>query len=358
MDKLIGGKKILITGGTGTLGQALVREVLRYGPEVVRIFSRDEEKQFWMQQELRAHPNVRYLLGDVRDKERLARAMSGVDIVFHTAALKHVPACEYNPFEAVKTNVIGTENVIEVALAENVERVIYTSSDKAISPVNTMGATKLLAERLIAAAAYAKGKSRTIFAAVRFGNVLGSRGSVVPLFYRQVLAGGPVTVTDPEMTRFMMSVGQAVHLALQAATLARGGEVFVLKMPVVRLGDLADVVVEITAPQAGLRPEDIPVEIIGPRPGERLYEELMSAEEAETALELPELFIIPSPFHPSPEGYPGVLPAVVRSYRSDDYPPISKGEVRTLLAQTDLPGWAISDPTTGLCGQHLALAGR
>jgi len=177
MRDLIRDKKILITGGTGTLGKALLNEILKYDPKVVRIFSRDEAKQFDLQFELSGYKNTRYLLGDVRDKERLMRAMEEIDIVFHTAALKHVPSCEYNPFEGVKTNIIGTQNVIDAALYNRVNKVIYTSSDKAISPTNTMGATKLVAERLVSAADYYKGSAKTVFCAVRFGNVMGSRGS-------------------------------------------------------------------------------------------------------------------------------------------------------------------------------------
>lgn len=181
------GKKILVIGGTGTIGQGLVKELIKRNPKVIRIFSRDEYKQFKMEQELGRLENIRFLLGDVRDKERVQRAMEGIDIVFHLAAMKHVPSCEYNPFEAVKTNVMGTQNVIESAIHHRVERVVYTSSDKAINPTNTMGATKLLAERLMSSADYYKGGKRPIFASVRFGNVMGSRGSVIPLFKTQIL---------------------------------------------------------------------------------------------------------------------------------------------------------------------------
>jgi len=251
MEELICGKKILITGGTGSLGQALVEKILAYNPDVVRIYSRDEAKQYDMQHILGGNSRVRFLLGDVRDGDRLRRAMEGIDIVFHTAALKHVPSCEYNPFEAVKTNILGTQNVIDAALEFNVERVIYTSSDKSISPTNTMGSTKLVAERLISAADYHKGARRTLFASVRFGNVMGSRGSVIPLFKQQIFQGGPVTVTVPEMTRFMMTLGDAVNLTLEAARRVIGGEVFVLKMPVVRVQDLAEVIIEDFSPLCG-----------------------------------------------------------------------------------------------------------
>jgi FlaA1/EpsC-like NDP-sugar epimerase len=182
MKALFKGKKILITGGTGSIGQEIVREILKYEPEVVRILDVDETKQFELQQEYGNLENVRFLLGDIRDKERLSRAIEDIDIVFHTAALKHVLACEYNPFEAVKTNVIGMQNLIEVAMDEEVEKVIFTSSDKAVNPTNVLGASKLLAERLITSANYYKGVRDTIFSSVRFCNVLGSRGSFIPLF--------------------------------------------------------------------------------------------------------------------------------------------------------------------------------
>lgn len=336
MRQLLTGKKILVTGGTGTLGKALIKEILKYDPQVVRIFSRDEAKQFDLQFELDKHRNTRYLLGDVRDKERLKRAMEGVDIVFHTAALKHVPACEYNPFEGVKTNIIGTQNVIEAALENDVEKVIYTSSDKAISPTNTMGATKLVAERLISAADYYKGSRRTVFAAVRFGNVMGSRGSVIPLFKKQIQNGGPVTVTLPEMTRFMMTLSQAVMLTLEAARQAKGGEIFVLKMPVVRLIDLAEAVVEEFAPLCGFSPPDINVETIGLRPGEKVYEELMTYEEANYAMEFPHMFAVPPGFVEKKYKYRGAKPAAVKTYRSDDVPPITREAVRNLLKEEKL----------------------
>ncbi|AOQ23402.1 UDP-N-acetylglucosamine 4,6-dehydratase [Moorella thermoacetica] len=350
MRELLTGKKILITGGTGTIGQALVREILPYNPEVIRVYSRDEEKQFWLQQELSQYGNVRFFLGDVRDRERLRRAMAGVDIVFHAAALKHVPACEYNPFEAVKTNVLGTENVIEAAMAENVERVICTSSDKAINPANTMGATKLLAERLIISASFSKGRARTIFAAVRFGNVIGSRGSVIPLFHRQIARGGPVTVTDPEMTRFMMSRQEAVKLALQACHLAQGGEVFVLKMPVVKLGDLVDVLITYLAPVYGYQPRQIGIERMGLRPGEKRFEELMTEDEAAMAWELPDMFIIPGPY--TAGHYPEARPAKGRkNYRSTDYSPLTKDQIINLLQQEGLLATHLEFPG-GLCDEN------
>lgn len=285
-------KSILVIGGTGTIGQALVKEIIGHRPKVVRILSRDEYKQFLLQEELREFTNVRFLLGDVRDKERLSRAMHNIDIVFDFAALKHVPACEYNPFEAVKTNVMGTQNVIECAIENKVEKVIYSSSDKAVSPTNTMGATKLLAERLISSADYAKGGKIPVFAAVRFGNVIGSRGSVIPLWQNQIRQSGHITITDPEMTRFMMSITEAVHLVIKACELAKGGEVFVLKMPVIKLGDLAKVVIENECAKIGVSPEQISIKKIGLRPGEKMYEELMTAQESLAAVEYDNMFAI------------------------------------------------------------------
>lgn len=285
-------KKILIIGGTGTIGKALVKRLITFKPQTLRVLSRDEYKQFIMQEELKDFNNIRFLLGDVRDKDRLDRAMNDIDIIFDFAALKHVPACEYNPFEAVKTNVIGTENVIECAIANQIKSVIYASSDKAVSPTNTMGATKLLAERLISSADYSKGGDIPVFSAVRFGNILGSRGSVVPLWQEQIKKNRKITITNPEMTRFMMTIPQAIDLLLKALELARGGEIFILKMPVIRLGDLAEVVINSESVKMGVYSKNIIIEQIGLRPGEKLYEELMTIHESIDAIEYGEMFAV------------------------------------------------------------------
>lgn len=326
------GKKILVIGGTGTIGQGLVKELIKRNPKVIRIFSRDEYKQFKMEQELGRLENIRFLLGDVRDKERVQRAMEGIDIVFHLAALKHVPSCEYNPFEAVKTNVMGTQNVIESAIHHRVERVVYTSSDKAINPTNTMGATKLLAERLMSSADYYKGGKRPIFASVRFGNVMGSRGSVIPLFKTQILEKRKVTVTDPAMSRFMMSITEAVSLVLKAAEYAVGGDVFVLKMPVVNIKDLAEVVIEETCKKYDLPREEIKIEYIGLRPGEKMYEELMTKEEGERAEELEEMFRI------YPITRAGINITGINGYSTDSskIKALNKEEIRNLILREDL----------------------
>lgn len=327
-------KKVLIIGATGSVGQVLLKRVLKERPTVVRLYSRDEYKQFKLKEEIGERSDIRYLIGDVRDRDRLSRAMSDIDIVFNLAALKHVPSCEYNPFEAVKTNVLGTQNVIACAMEHKVKRVIYTSSDKAVSPTNTMGATKLLAERLMSSSYYARGDAGTVFASVRFGNVMGSRGSVIPLFKRQILNHKYITITEPEMTRFMMSLEQAVELTVKACQIAKGGEVFVLKMPVIRLQDLAEVVIENVCEEYKINPAEIEIKKIGLRPGEKMYEELMSEDEAEKALELNDMYIIQSPYN---EGdYEGAVRADKSNYNSHFEKTVSKKEIKALLMTENL----------------------
>lgn len=289
---------------------------------MIRIYSRDESKHFALQHELKEHQNLRFLIGDVRDRERLKRAMEDIDFVFHAAALKHVPACEFNPFEAVRTNVVGTQNCIEAALEEEVERFVTISTDKAASPTNTMGATKLLAERLTVAANYYKGRRRTIFTSVRFGNVIGSRGSVVPLFLSQIREGGPVTVTDKKMTRFFMTLQDAVRLVLEACASALGGEVFVLKMPSILLEDLAVAMIELFAPAFGYQPEEIAVQELGARPGERLEEALMTAEEAHLAEDLGSMWALKTQLVPLESQ---------TAFRSAEQHRLSREEIKALL---------------------------
>ncbi len=292
MNEFFQGKTILVTGGTGSIGSEIVRQILNYQPAAVRVYSRDEAKQFQLQYELKGHENVRYLIGDVRDKERLYWAMERVDIVFHAAALKQVPACEYNPFETVKTNVLGTENVIEVAMDEKVSRVVSVSTDKASLPTNTLGASKLLAERLVTAANFYKGLPHTRLCCVRFGNVLGSRCSIIPLVKQQIKDGGPVTITDEESTRFVMSIKEAVSLVLKAGILTRGGEIFVLKMPTMKIMDLLEVLVEELAPKYGRDPKSIKFSRIDLRRGEKVHEDLLSEEESVYATDLDDMYVI------------------------------------------------------------------
>ncbi|MCA9010203.1 MAG: polysaccharide biosynthesis protein [Planctomycetaceae bacterium] len=293
-------KSILVTGGCGTVGHEIVRQLLEHAPREIRVVDTNESEIFFLEQELldhrRSHPqsNISSLcqIGDIRDADKLNMMCAGVDIVLHTAALKHVILCERAPFDAVQTNIMGVKNVIQAALLNDVERVIFTSSDKAVNPTNVMGTSKLMGERLITAANSLKMNHRTIFSSTRFGNVLGSRGSVIPIFARQIEAGGPVTLTDSRMTRFIMTLEESCRLVLSAAEKARGGEVFVTKMPVIRIADLARVMIDELAPQYGYGAEEMGLTEIGSKPGEKLYEELMSDEETRRTLELTEMFAV------------------------------------------------------------------
>lgn len=331
-------KKILIIGATGTIGQGLVKELSKQEPKVIRIFSRDEYKQYMMEQELGngVNNNLRYLIGDVRDYDRVNRAMDDIDIVFNLAAMKHVPACEYNPTEAIKTNVEGMQNIITAALNNNVEAVIFTSSDKAINPPNTYGATKLLAEKLVQAANYSKGTCRTKFVAVRFGNVMGSRGSVIPLFKKQIEEKNKITVTDSEMTRFMMTLNQSVSLILEACEKSIGGEVFILKMPIIKLKDLAEIVIEEHCKRINLDKENIEIETIGLRAGERRFEELMTIQESECAFDLGNMYAVMVPYAGYNKIYNVNNKIKIGSYNSNDVEPICKEDVRKLLIEEGL----------------------
>jgi UDP-N-acetylglucosamine 4,6-dehydratase len=298
---------VLVTGGTGSFGGKFVELMLaRYRPRRLCIFSRDELKQSEMT--ARFHdPSLRFFIGDVRDRERLARAMHGVDIVFHAAALKQIPACEYNPFEAIQTNVLGAKNVIDAAIDEGVKRVVGISSDKAVNPLNLYGATKLCAEKLFVQGNVYGRPRGTSFAVVRYGNVIGSRGSVVPLFAAQ-RASGRVTVTDRAMTRFWIKIEEGVLFAIRSAELMRGGEIFIPKIPSMRMMDLVGAI----APGCA-------VEDIGIRPGEKLHEILLSEDESRQAVEFDDMFVIepldPSWGYLSPEG--GTRPARGFRYSSD-----------------------------------------
>lgn len=330
------GKKILLIGGTGTIGKSLLTYILGEKPEVVRVLSRDEHKQFELREKLSQYTNIRYLIGDIRDGDRVARAMEDIDYVFHLAAMKHVPSCEYNPFEAVKTNVIGTENVITAARNAGVKRVIFTSTDKAIAPTNAYGASKLMAERLIASAQYNSGSHATIFAAVRFGNVMGSRGSVIPLFKSQITENRRITVTDKTMSRFMMTLKEATELTIKAMKTAQGGEIFVLKMPIISLKDLAEVIIEETAKKINIDPNSVEVAEIGLRPGEKMYEELMTMEEAKDALELPDMFVIPNVYLKRTLSYPEAIEAKHKSYSSDSGSPAGREDLLAMLQESGL----------------------
>ena len=272
---------ILLTGGTGSFGKKFTEIMLReYYPEKLIIFSRGELKQHEMRLSGFDHPSLRYFIGDVRDRDRLYRAMDGVDIVVHAAALKQVPACEYNPIEAVKTNINGAVNVIDAAIDNEVEKVMAISTDKAVYPVNLYGATKLVAEKLFVQGNVYVGKRRTRFSVVRYGNVVGSRGSVIPLFLEQKRTGR-ITITDERMSRFWITLEQGVRFVISCIERMQGGEIFVPKIPSMRITDLAEVI----APGAER-------EIIGIRPGEKLHECLITEEEARHAREFDTHFVI------------------------------------------------------------------
>lgn len=283
---MLSGKTVLVTGGTGSFGRKFAEIVLReYDVKSLRIYSRDELKQMEMRLQLGDDPRLRFFIGDVRDRDRLFRAMEGVDIVIHAAALKQVPAAEYNPIEAVKTNIMGAVNVIDAAIDAQVWRVIALSTDKAVYPVNLYGATKLVAEKLFVQGNSYVGGRRTRFSVVRYGNVVGSRGSVIPLFLAQ-RANGRLTLTDPRMTRFWITLEQGVRFVLSCLGRMRGGEIFIPKIPSMKLTDLAEVI----APGA----EKV---FTGIRPGEKLSEVLLTEEEARHAREYDDYFVV-EPEHP------------------------------------------------------------
>lgn len=276
------GKSVLITGGTGSFGKKYTETLLkRFDPRRIVIYSRDELKQFEMQQRFNT-PNMRYFIGDVRDEARLQQAMRGIDYVIHAAALKQVPAAEYNPMECIRTNIHGAENVIRASLANEVERVIALSTDKAANPINLYGATKLASDKLFVAANNVAGGRRTTFAVVRYGNVVGSRGSVVPFFQRRVAEGATaLPVTDARMTRFWITLQEGVDFVLRNFERMFGGEIFVPKIPSIRIMDLAEAI----APE-------LPVEIVGIRPGEKLHEVMCPADDSHLTLEFDDHYVI------------------------------------------------------------------
>ena len=287
LNDKIKNKHILVTGGTGTFGQQIVQQLIKYGPASINIFSRDEKKQYDMQQKFKNIDVLHFLLGDVRDYERLSETIQGIDIIFHAAALKQVPNCEFAPYEAVLTNIKGAENVRRASIKAGVKKVISISTDKAVKPVNVMGMTKSIQERIMLQALY--GNTSTEFVCVRYGNVLGSRGSVVPLFYNCILNNQPLPVTHPDMNRFQLILNDAVELVLWALVNGTHGDLWVKKMPSANTLTLGKVLAY------GLTGnKDYPVEIIGARPGEKMYEVLVSEEEMWRAKEQDEYFIIPS----------------------------------------------------------------
>ncbi len=296
--ELIEGKVILVTGGTGTIGSEIVRQLIPFRPKLIRIFSRDEYKQATLRYRYRKYDFIRYLIGDVRDMDRLSRAFEGVEIVFHAAALKRVEATEYDPLEAVKTNVLGTQNIITATLENPItNRVVSISTDKAVNVTSTMGATKLLAERLVTWASFYRREPHKTLCSVRFGNVLDSRGSVIPLWRQQIEEGGPVTLTHPEMRRFFMSIPNAVELVLRSASYASGGEVFLLRMNSIYIRDMAEILIEELAPKFGHNPKDLQLKITGASAGEKLDEDLLAPNEIERTFMIDDEMAVIVPSH-------------------------------------------------------------
>lgn len=336
--------KILVTGGTGTIGKSLIKHILdHFNPSVIRILSRDETKQHILKKELEnSSKKVRFFIGNIRDKERLDRALQNVDIVFHLAALKHVVACEYNPFEAIKTNVLGVQNLIDTCIKNNVKKVVFTSTDKAATPSNTMGVTKLLGEKLMTTANYYKGKSQTKFYSVRFGNVLGTRGSLIPLIKKQIMNESSITLTHKEMTRYIMTIDSAVKFIIKTLNIAQGGEVFVLKMDAVKILDLIEVLIKNFAHNHNKETDDIDIKEIGIFAGEKLYEELFSIEEAGRTYEIDDMFIIlPQLTEISTKiklsKYPNVMKFDEnKPFNSRDQYNISKAEIEKFLTEKKL----------------------
>ncbi|GAB6040556.1 SDR family NAD(P)-dependent oxidoreductase [Endothiovibrio diazotrophicus] len=330
-------KNVLVTGVAGTVGLALAKRLSGLGVASLAGLDNNESGLFMVQHLL--GDGFRAVLGDIRDRDRLTSAFAGCDVVFHAAALKHVPLCEQHPLEAVQTNILGTQNVVHAAMAAEVPRVVYTSTDKAVNPPNVMGASKLMGEHLMKAANVAA--AGQVFSSTRFGNVLGSRGSVLPVFHRQIRSGGPLTLTSREMTRFVMTLEKSVDLVLEAANIARGGETMITKMATVRIADLAEVMIEALAPRYGHRPESIEIIESGPRPGEKLYEELMNVEEVRRSVELENHFVVLPAltdfYEVQASDYPGLRPGeLVRPYNSANEVPMGKAELREYLENTGL----------------------
>ena len=327
------GKKILITGGTGSLGNALTSRLLNYGVDTIRIFSRNENKQVTMESKFN-DDRLRFLLGDVRDYARLVRAMEDIDIVFHAAALKHVPVIEYNPFEAIKTNVIGSQNVIDACLEENVEKAVAIGTDKAVSPLNTYGATKLLMEKLFVTASnyLKKERHQTKFFALRYGNVLGSSGSVIPKFIQQIKNKEKITITDPNMTRFSISMDKALDFILHATEIAKGSEIFIPKLRAYTIKDVKDALFE------SLQKTD--EENIGIREGEKLNEILINSDEIRYTWEYENMYMILNPSvqkHVSLDEFPNKnRVSDMNDYSSGNVEKISKDEMKKIIIDSGL----------------------
>jgi FlaA1/EpsC-like NDP-sugar epimerase len=330
------GKTVLVTGAAGTVGQEIMTQLAELPVHSVVAIDNDEQETFFLERRLEHVGHFSFALADICDLHGLTGLMEGVDIVIHAAALKHVGLCERAPRVAIQTNIIGTQHVIQAAVAAGVKRFLLTSSDKAVNPTSVMGTSKLMAERLVAAANMQSRNGPAILAACRFGNVLGSSGSVIQVFRQQIAAGGPVTLTHADMTRFIMTLSQAVSLVMDAVFLARGGEVFVTKMAVCRIEDLARIMIDELAPRHGRGPEDVRIEIVGPKPGEKFYEELINDEEVRRVCELDRHFVVVPALRANrgviSYDYEGlVAKRISQPYNSANVSPMTRPELREFL---------------------------
>lgn len=334
---MIEGKKLLLTGGAGSVGSTLIPQLLDRNPEVLRVFDSSEPGLAELQTQY-DDDRLRFLAGNVRDNDRVRRAIENIDVVIHTAAMKHVDISEYNPFEAVKTNAMGLQNVVDAAIDAGVKRFVFTSSDKAVDPANTMGTTKLLGEKLVTAGNKYSGSGDIHLTTVRFGNVINSSQSVIPLFVDQIRKGGPITLTDDRMTRFFLTYKGVFDLIDQAIQTTNGGEVFVYKMPAISIIDLAKAMIDTYAPKFGYDSSEIEIEKIGRRPGETFHEEIMTSRETEWAYENDTMFAITPESdgrlsYEVPDGYEKATDIVRSSKHAEK---LSKEKIKTLLEENDV----------------------
>lgn len=331
---MIKNKTILITGGTGSFGKYIVSELLKYNPSEIRIFSRDEDKQYSMQFEFRVYRNLRFIIGDVRDKDTLLKATKKVDIVFHAAALKQIPSTEYNIIEAVKTNVLGAQNVVDACLQNNVKKVLSISTDKAVEPINVMGMTKGLQERIFTLANKERDGSKTVFSSVRYGNVVASRGSVIPLFVKQIKSGVPLTITHPDMTRFILTLKDATQLVFTALLTMAGGEIFVPKIKPLKVIELAEIFIQV------YKPVNKKILTIGMRPGEKLHETLISGTESLRTIDKGDYFILLPQIDLHHIGYTYKVSMYSKNktqeYSSDKGPFLTKAEIKEILKKDEV----------------------
>ncbi len=344
VSKFFEDKVISVFGGTGSIGSEIISQLLQYNPETIRIFS-NSENELW-ETKVRFKDSIeklRFLLGDIRNFERVKRAASKVDFIFNAAAIKHVSIAEYNPMEAIDVNIHGLENIIEAAFINSVNKLIHISTDKAVNPTTAMGATKMLGERLCISREMTKGLHSTIISCVRFGNVLGSRGSIIPLIKEQIRNDSVVTLTDENMKRFFLSISNAAELVLKSAVLAQGGEIFVLKMPVVLIKDLIEVVIEEYCPKIRKDPNSIRIKTIGCRRGEKLNEELISPIEFSSCYEIDDMYLIyPITYLDTTTSknikINGKKACINESfyYDTEKLTPLSKEEIKSLLKNLNL----------------------